>query len=88
MVQRITDLVISVLSTVVAFLLSWPFWRDFEYWAESRLAWWVYFVVGFVLTVYVFYVFIGSLRILFTHAADEAAELAAGDSTPNGREDA
>ena len=73
MSQRITDLTFSVLASVAAFLLSWPFWRNFEYWPESHLAWWIYFVLGFVLAVYVFYVFIGSLHILFLHGKDEAA---------------
>ncbi|MEO7067331.1 MAG: hypothetical protein ABI114_10515 [Rhodanobacter sp.] len=80
MTQRITDLTLSVLASVVAFLLSWPFWRDFEYWPESHVAWWIYFVVGFVLAVYVFYIFIGSLHILFLHGADEAAPPATNDS--------
>lgn len=71
MTQRIIDLTLSVLACVLAFFLSWPFWRDFEYWAESHLAWWIYFAVGFVLSVYVFYIFIGSLRILFMHDTQE-----------------
>ena len=73
MTQRITDLTLSVLACAAAFLLSWPFWRNFEYWAESRVAWWIYFGAGFVLAVYVFYVFIGSLRILFVHDTQEQA---------------
>ena len=82
MSQRITDLTFSVLASVVAFLLSWPFWRDFEYWPESHVAWWIYFVLGFVLAVYVFYVFIGSLHILFLHGKDEAAAPAPTAPTP------
>lgn len=82
MTQRITDLTLSVLASVAAFLLSWPFWRDFEYWPESHIAWWIYFVVGFVLIVYVFYVFIGSLHILFLHGEDEATTPATNDSRP------
>lgn len=78
--QRLTDLILSFLLTLASFLLSWPFWRDFEYWAESHLAWWIYFVSGFVLGVYVFYVFIGSLRILFTHAQDEALARTSGEN--------
>ena len=70
--QRFFDLLISVLGTVVAVALSWPYWRDYEYWASSHTAWQGYFAAGFVLSVYVFYVFIGSTRILFSHAADEA----------------
>jgi hypothetical protein len=38
--------------------------------------WTLYFVVEFVLAVYVFHVFFGSLRTLFEHDAIERAELA------------
>ena len=69
--QRVTDLTLSVLASVAAFLLSWPFWRDFQYWPESHGAWWAYFAAGFVLSVYVFYVFIGSLHMLFLHDVQE-----------------
>lgn len=79
--QRTIDLIISVLASALAFLLSWPFWRDFEYWPESHLAWWIYFVLGFVLSVYVFYIFIDSLRMLFTHDADPAATTANNTTT-------
>lgn len=65
MTQRIINLALSVLACVVAFLLSWPFWRRFEYWPESQAAWWIYFALGFVLAVYVFYLFLGSLHALF-----------------------
>jgi succinate dehydrogenase/fumarate reductase cytochrome b subunit len=71
MTQRITGLVLSVLVCVAAFLLSWPFWRTYAYWAESRSAWRLHFATGFVLVVYVFHVFIVSLRILFIHDAQE-----------------
>lgn len=73
---RIIDLVLSVFGSAVSLLLSWPYWRDFEYWPESRLAWLAYFVVGFMLAVYVFYAFMGALRTLFEHDALEHAERA------------
>jgi len=76
MVNRITDLTLAVLASAVSFLLSWPFWRDFEYWPESRFMWLVYFITGFILAVYVFYAFMGSLRTLFMHDADEHAAMA------------
>ncbi len=84
MAQRVIDFVLSVLATVVAFGLSWPFWRQFHYWAESRVAWWVYFVVGYVLAVYVFYVFLRAIHTLFrhdalAHAASAAAQPVAKD---------
>lgn len=70
--QRLTDLIISFFASLAALLLSLPFWRDNEYFAESDLFWRVYFVLGFILGMYVFYVFIGSVRMLFIHAKDEA----------------
>ena len=76
MVNRITDLTLAVLASAVSFLLSWPFWRDFGYWPESRFMWLVYFIIGFVLAIYVFYAFMVSLRTLFTHDADEHTVLA------------
>jgi len=69
MTQRSTDLLISIAASAISLLLSWPFWRDFEYWPESPLAWYLYFALGCVLAVYVFQVFIGSLRELFEHEA-------------------
>lgn len=69
--------------------LSWPYWRDFEYWAESRTMWPAYFVLGFLLAVFVFYAFLDSLGTLFEHDALERAEKAdrAGTSASS-REDA
>lgn len=67
MSKRIIDWTLSVLASGVAFALSWPFWRNFEYWAESRTAWWIYFILGYLLSVYVFYVFIACTRMLFLH---------------------
>lgn len=73
MMQRRIDLSLSVLASGAGFLLSWPFWRDFGYWPESRPMWWLYFAIGFVLSVYVFYAFLGALRTLFEHDALEHA---------------
>ena len=65
--QRIIRLGVAILASAASLALSWPYWRDFGYWPESHLAWWVYFAAGFVMAVWVFYLFIGSLRILFLH---------------------
>jgi hypothetical protein len=81
MANRITDLTLAVLASAVSFLLSWPFWRDFEYWPESRYMWLVYFIIGFVLAIYVFYAFMGSLQTLFAHDADEHAALSETNNT-------
>lgn len=80
MSQRAMDWLISVVGSVLAILLSWPFWRDYEYWAESETMWLVYFIVGYALSVYVFYIFIGVTRTLFQHSAiEQAAARAAED---------
>lgn len=67
MSQRVVDLCLAVLASIAAFLLSWPYWRDFQYWPESHAAWRLYFAIGFALAIYVFYVFIRSLHALFSH---------------------
>ncbi|MYN13902.1 hypothetical protein GSY71_12210 [Pusillimonas sp. TS35] len=80
MAQRIIDGVLSALAALVSVLLSWPFWRDFQYWPESRTMWWLYFAAGYVLAVYVFYVFLGSLRTLFLHDEQVRPSAARRDS--------
>lgn len=77
--QRITDLALSIVACVTALFLSWPYWRDFAYWATSHTAWVIYFAGGLVLAIYVFFVFMGSLHILFQHAEGEGAAIPADD---------
>ncbi|MCC6868804.1 MAG: hypothetical protein IT522_08280 [Burkholderiales bacterium] len=67
---------VAILASIASVALSWPYWRDFEYWAESPSLWVAYFVVGFVLAVYVFYVFLGNVATLFEHDALAHAEAA------------
>lgn len=69
MSQRTIDLTLAVLASIVAFFLSWPYHRATDYWAESTVAWVIYFVVGFVLAVYIFYAFLRSLRLMAVHEA-------------------
>lgn len=78
--KRTIDLTLSVIAGIAALLLSWPYFRDFEYFAESRLAWLAYFVVGFVLAIYVFYAFLQVTHTLFEHDALEHAEAAKNGS--------
>lgn len=87
MTQRIIDLSLSVLASIAALFLSWPFWRDYGYWAESHAAWPIYFIVGFILAVFVFYVFIDSLHILFLHDSQEKAAAPAINGTDIGSVD-
>ena len=80
------DLGVSVVAAFAALFLSWPYFRDFEYFAESQVAWILYFVVGFVLAVYVFYVFLQATHTLFAHDALEHEQAAkARDEGKEGR---
>lgn len=65
--QRSIRLVIAILASLVSMALSWPYFRDFGYWPESQTMWVIYFIVGFVLAVYVFMVFLDTLATLFEH---------------------
>lgn len=69
MTQRTIDLALSMLAALAGLLLSWPYFRQFRYWAVSEHMWWLYFALGYVLAVFVFLVFITALRTLFTHDA-------------------
>lgn len=80
MAQRLIDLTVSILGSATSLFLSWPYFRDFEYWAESPTMWRGYFLVGFLLAVYVFYVFLRITRTLFEHDELERAEAAAAES--------
>ncbi|HTN32443.1 MAG TPA: hypothetical protein VL091_00390 [Marinobacter sp.] len=74
--QKIIRLVLAICASIVSFFLAWPWSRDFSYWAESHTMWMIYFAVGFVLAIYVFYVFLGNVRTLFEHDAIEREEIA------------
>jgi hypothetical protein len=76
-VQRIIRLSVAIVASGASLALSWPYWRDFGYWPESRTMWLAYFIVGFVLAVYVFYAFLDSLRTLFEHDTLEREKIPA-----------
>ena len=75
--RRIIWVTVAIAAALLSFFLSWPWRRDFGYWPESRTMWAIYFSVGFLLAVYVFYVFFDVLRTLFAHDALERAETVA-----------
>ncbi len=76
---------LAILASGASLALSWPYWRDYGYWPESHAMWRVYFVLGFVLAVYVFYAFLGSLGTLFEHDGLERAKrtVASAKATAN-----
>lgn len=80
MAQRIIELVLAALAALLSVLLSWPYWRDFEYWPESHGMWRLYFAAGSILAVYVFYIFLRCMRTLFLH--DEQARRSASGDQP------
>lgn len=85
--QRIIDLSLAIIATAISVLLSWPFWRDFEYWPESHAMWWLYFALGSALAIYVFYAFLSSLHTLFEHDALGHANADSSDASYTNQED-
>jgi len=86
-VQRIIRLGVAIMASGASLALSWPYWRDFGYWAESHFMWTAYFIVGFILAVYVFYAFLGSLRTLFEHdMLEREKQSACCAEIPSGKE--
>ena len=75
--QRIIRMSLALMASGASLALSWPYWRDFEYWPESHTMWLVYFALGFVLAIYVFHAFLDSLGTLFEHDALERETQAA-----------
>jgi len=74
--QKLIWVSLAAVGSLISLFLSWPWWRDFSYWAESKVMWKIYFVLGFLLAVYVFYIFFRAVRTLFEHDAIERQELA------------
>jgi len=58
------DLAVATLAMLFFALLSFPYQFEFSYWAESPFLWVVYFLVGAVLVVYIFYIFLQDWRHL------------------------
>lgn len=81
--NRVIRLALAVIASAASLALSWPYWRDYGYWAESQGMWLGYFALGFLLAVYVFYAFLGRLGTLFEHDALERARRA-GAAGPEG----
>lgn len=83
MSHRITDLVLSVLACAAAALLSWPFWRSAAYWADTRVAWLFYVTIGFLLSIPVFYLFVGCVHLLFVHEAQAREQAVNNQGRPS-----
>lgn len=75
--ERTIRIALAALAAAASVGLSWPYWRDFEYWPESHTMWAIYFIVGYILAVYVFYAFLDSLATLFEHDALDREKRAA-----------
>ncbi len=58
------DLAVATLAMLFFVLLSLPYQFEFSYWAESPFLWAVYFLVGSLLVLYIFYIFLQDWRHL------------------------
>ncbi|MDE3090646.1 MAG: hypothetical protein KGJ80_14825 [Chloroflexota bacterium] len=73
--MRVHDLVIAIVVVVFFFLLSLPYQFEYNYWAESPLLWAAYFIIGGILAVYIFYIFLQVRRRLVNEGEDEGKEV-------------
>lgn len=62
--------VMTALVVIGSALLSWPFWVDFSFWAESRAMWVAHVSVACLLGVYVTAVFVRALATLIYSEAE------------------
>lgn len=67
MPRKLHDWVLVLIATGVFLLLSLPEHWSFDYWAESPALWVLYVLLGALLSLYVLWIFIRSLRSLFEH---------------------
>lgn len=85
MKQQLVRFLIAIPAAVLSVALSWPYARNYEYWAESPNMWKIYFVAGFILAVLVFYFFLESLSVLFQHDDLARKEREAGGDAKKGQ---
>jgi multisubunit Na+/H+ antiporter MnhB subunit len=65
------DLFVSVLVVLFFVLISMPYQFEFSYWAETLLSWTIYFVLGTIFAVYVFYTFLQGRHYLLDSSEKE-----------------
>lgn len=59
--------VITVLFTIFFVLISTPWSFGFHYYADSKEAWWVHYVIGFILGAYTMWAFTRAIVMLMSH---------------------
>jgi len=60
--------VVAILITLFFILISTPYQFDFNhYFAVSTWLWGIYYGLGFLLSLYVFWVFVRALKVLMNH---------------------
>lgn len=70
MLSKISTWVMALPLILGGALLSWPFYADHQFWAETPSMWTAYVVVGCVLGLYVAVMFIHVLSTLIYHEAE------------------
>lgn len=58
---------ITVLFSIFFVLISTPWDWGFTFWADSLEAWYVHYIIGTALTIYVMWAFVRALVILTSH---------------------
>jgi len=67
--------VIALFLNTFFVLVSTPWTFGLSYFGDSKVAWVIYYVIGYVLGLYVTYIFIRALAILVNHTCEQFKEI-------------
>lgn len=65
--SRVQIIVVAVLLNIFFVLISTPWTYGNTYFADSVLAWVIYYIVGFILSLFVTWAFLWAINILSNH---------------------
>jgi len=69
------DWLIAIMVVIFLFLpLALPYVFQFDYWAQSTIAWIIHAVIGVILAAYVFYRFLRTRRSLLKEIDEKEAD--------------
>ncbi|MBW7890670.1 MAG: hypothetical protein H3C48_06545 [Chitinophagaceae bacterium] len=68
-------LIIAVLLTIFFMVVSTPWEFGLSYFGDSTVAWVLYYIIGFIISLYVTYAFLRALIMLVNHTCEQFKEI-------------
>lgn len=75
MMTKKQNFVVAFLLNLFFVLVSTPWEFGFTFFGDSKGAWILYYIVGFILSFYVTYIFIWAIRMLLNHTCEYFKEI-------------